>query len=126
MKNGKLKKEFWIITALVILLIILQLVFSAFGAARSSRWPKVRAEFLKTHPACVVCGSTKKLEVHHISPVHIRPDLELDPNNLMTLCESKNYGVNCHLFFGHLGNYKRYNPFVSRDANEWNLKLKGK
>ncbi len=118
-----MKREFWIIAAILFLLIILSFVCSVFGA-RSSQWPKVRAEFLKTHPRCAVCGSTKKLEVHHIIPVHIDASKELDPNNLITLCESKKYGVNCHLWFGHLGSYRRYNPFVARDANEWNIKLR--
>jgi 5-methylcytosine-specific restriction protein A len=110
----------------LIITIIILIFCAALFAARSNGWPKVRAEFLKTHPACCVCGSTKNLEVHHVLPVHLFPEKELDPNNLITLCESKKYGVNCHLFFGHLGDYKKYNPNVRKDAAGWNRKLKQK
>jgi len=70
-----------------------------------------------------VCGGKEKLEVHHLQPFHIKPDLELDPNNLITLCESKNHGINCHLFIGHLGNYKSINDTAQQDAFFWLKKL---
>jgi len=118
-KEGEMKK---------LLCMILVLIFAGliYGGGRSNQWHKVRAAYLKAHPACAVCGSTEKLEVHHIKPFSQNPELELDPNNLITLCEGKKYGVNCHLFFGHLGNYKKFNPNVRQDANEWNLKLNQK
>ena len=94
------------------------------GNRRSSRWPSVRKQFLKEHEQCAVCNGKDKLEVHHIIPFHIAPELELDPNNLLTLCERKKYGINCHLFMGHLGNYKRYNPEVIEDSQIWNQKIK--
>jgi len=56
-----------------------------------------------------LCGGTKAVEVHHLIPFSIAPDLELDPHNLITLCERKKYGINCHLLVGHLGNYRRFN-----------------
>ena len=93
------------------------------GARRSSRWRKVRKEHLSKHSKCFLCGSTKSLEVHHIIPFYIAPDKELDPNNLMTLCENKKYGINCHLLVGHLGNYRRVNPNVVIDATLWKMKL---
>lgn len=61
---------------------------------------------------------------HHIKPFHLFPELELDTENLIPLCESKKYGINCHLFVGHLGNFKRYNEEVVTDAIIWNAKLK--
>jgi len=94
------------------------------SASRSTKWPKVRAEHLKKNSECAVCSGTKTLEVHHVQPFHEHPNLELDPNNLITLCESKNNGINCHLAFGHLGNYKNANPAVKEDAQTWNKKLK--
>lgn len=90
---------------------------------RSSLWPKVREEHLKTSPNCVVCNSVELVEVHHIKPFHENPELELEASNLITLCESKKHGVNCHLFFGHLGNYKLNNPNVKEDSSAWNLKF---
>lgn len=92
-------------------------------AARSSYWPKVRKEHLSKHPQCAVCGETHKLEVHHIQPFHLHPELELNPDNLITLCESDSNGVCCHLFVGHLGNYKSFNTSVKDDAKYWHNKL---
>lgn len=83
--------------------------------ARSPQWPAVRKSWLKIHPACAACGTTTNLEVHHIQPFFLRPDLELNPNgdNLITLCETAG---NCHLFVGHLKNWKSYNKNVKEDA----------
>lgn len=93
------------------------------GKKRSSRWPTVRKNYLKVNSVCAVCGGTDKLEVHHIVPFHTDESLELDPNNLITLCESKSFGVVCHLFVGHLGSYKTINPNVKEDAAIWRHKL---
>lgn len=85
-----------------------------FGAtARSSHWPAVRAAHLAKHPACEVCGRTDDIEVHHCLPFHERPELELDPDNLISLCRRD------HLVFGHLGSYHSWNPAVRKDAAEW-------
>jgi hypothetical protein len=95
-------------------------------ARRSGSWPRVRAEHLKAHPACAVCGGTDKLEVHHKRPFHLQPELELDSANLITLCEANKDGVNCHLFVGHLGCFKAFNPAVDDDAAAWEQKLKAR
>ena len=91
---------------------------------RSSQWPKVRAEHLKNHPACLVTGSTKELEVHHIFPVHLFPELELSPENLVTLSEGPT--TNFHFLVGHLLDWRAYNPNVLEDAKEWFRKLKSR
>lgn len=93
------------------------------SAARSPRWPAVRKVHLALHPTCAVCAGATKLEVHHIRPFHLQPDLELQPTNLVTLCESGKGGANCHLLFGHLGNYKSFNPSVLSDAYTWHSKI---
>lgn len=93
------------------------------GAKRSGEWPRVRKEHLDKNPACALCGGGKDLEVHHIHPFHLHPDLELSPANLITLCESKNGGVNCHLFMGHLGNFKSFNVDVVADTSAWDRKI---
>lgn len=108
--------------------IIKHLVDAAKGkhpvtAKRSSHWPTVRKQHLALHPVCEVCGGSEKLEVHHRQPFHLHPDLELDPSNLVTLCESKKSGVNCHLFVGHLSNFRGWNPNVLEDADTWKKKL---
>lgn len=56
----------------------------------------------KNNPVCAATGSTKRLEVHHLLPVSVRPELAGDPTNLITL-ERK-----VHLVIGHAGNYKNY------------------
>lgn len=89
------------------------------GAARSSRWRGVRNDYLKGR-TCAVCGGRRSLIAHHIIPFHLAPDLELDPQNLIALCEAGRYGINCHLLIGHLGNFQRANPFVVAFAAHWN------
>src|SRR3990167_2597292 len=76
-----------------------------FGQARDSGWSDFRKTCIKKE--CEVCGAKYFLELHHIIPFWISPDLELFPSNVVTLCG----GVrNCHLRFGHLGFWKSYNP----------------
>ena len=90
---------------------------------RSSKWPATRKAHLKKFPFCAVCGGEKKVEVHHIVPFHENPSLELDPNNLVTLCEGIK-SFNHHLHYGHFGDYKKINPNVVEDAKIWREKLK--
>jgi hypothetical protein len=80
-------------------------------ASRSNKWPTVRKNYLIHNPACAACGKTAKVEVHHIEPVHLNPERELDPSNLMTLCASP-----CHIVFGHFMDYKSWNPSVVKDC----------
>ena len=95
---------------------------AALKNKRSSKWPAVRKNHLATHPCCAVCGGTEKVEVHHIIPFHQDPSLELESTNLISLCEGLR-SCNHHLWFGHLGNYKKTNPDVIKDAQFWNEKL---
>ena len=94
------------------------------GEKRSPLWLEVRNDFVSKHSKCAVCESEKKLEVHHIIPFHLAPDLELDHSNLITLCRRKKYGIHCHLLIGHLGNYRRVNTNCPLDAMTWNYKIK--
>ena len=91
--------------------------------ARSPRWPAVRGAHLKRNPTCAACGTKDKLEVHHIHPFHLFPNLELDPSNLLTLCET---GGNCHLMIGHLKHFKSYNIAVRKDAEALLQKIKAR
>lgn len=84
---------------------------------RSSKWPAVRKTFLENHNSCAACGGTEYLEVHHIEPFHEKPELELDSNNFITLCDKPGKD-NCHLEVGHLGNFRNSNPHVREDAAE--------
>lgn len=97
-----------------------------YGAVRSSQWPIVRHVHLREHPTCEVCGGTDTLEVHHIRPFHLHPELELEPANLMTLCESGKNGIVCHRAIGHLGNYKSFNVEAANDAFTLRMKIKNR
>ena len=78
---------------------------------RSDKWPEVRKAHLKEEPVCQWCGGSEKLQVHHIAPFHLHPELELDDINLITLCE-EGPGRDCHLTHGHLGNFFDFNPAI--------------
>jgi len=87
-------------------------------ARRSSGWSKTRKQHLEKQPRCAACGKDTKLEVHHIKPVHKYPELELDPENLVTLCADP-----CHLIFGHLKYWKSWNKEVLTDCHRYFTKL---
>jgi 5-methylcytosine-specific restriction protein A len=89
---------------------------TSLGESRSSKWPSVRAKYLKANPSCACCGSTKNIEVHHIVPFNVDYKKELDPTNLITLCECGENGIVCHLNVGHNGSYKSWNTNVILDA----------
>lgn len=84
------------------------------GAKRSPKWSAVRKAHLLTQPACAACGKKTNLEVHHVQPFHLFPQLELVPENLMTLCESPTH--NCHLLFGHALLWTLWNPRAREDT----------
>jgi 5-methylcytosine-specific restriction endonuclease McrA len=73
---------------------------------RSGSWATVRRKHLQGEPQCAACGRSKDLEVHHIQPYHLRPELELDAANLITMCRD------CHLSVGHAYDWKAYRPDV--------------
>lgn len=93
------------------------------GMKRNPQWPRIRKQHLIAYPRCEACGGKDDLEIHHIQPFHLNPNRELSFTNLITLCESKKNGVNCHLFFGHLGNFRSYNEFVAPDCVKWKYKI---
>jgi len=70
---------------------------------QSKRVRDAVAGYREYHPACEYCGSTRRLAVHHILPVHVCPDRADDPANFCSLC------FRCHLSVGHLNDFaKRY------------------
>ena len=90
------------------------------GEKRSSKWPSVRKAHLEEHPTCAVCGrSDTNVEVHHISSFHLHKELELDKNNLISLCRKAKNGDH-HLIFGHFCDFKKENPNVVKDAKYFN------
>jgi 5-methylcytosine-specific restriction protein A len=93
----------------------------AYGTRRSGEWSRVRDDHIKEHPVCEVCGGRDNLNVHHVEPYHLHPEKELDPTNLITLCEAP--GHNCHFIFGHLLNWRSFNSHVREDAAIWREKI---
>lgn len=87
---------------------------------RSPQWPRVRREHLKGHPTCEVCGTRNDVDVHHLQIYYLHPELELEKTNLFTLCTPH------HLLFGHLNNWRSWNPNCVQDAQIWNEKIKNR
>lgn len=85
-------------------------------APRSPLWAKLREKFIADNSSCMACGQRDDLSVHHIRPFHLFPELELEPTNLVTLCEKGPGSINCHLVIGHGGNWSRYNLSVVQFA----------
>lgn len=81
--------------------------------SRSKYWEAVRDRHLEMFPVCAGCGGHDELQVHHIVPFHISPELELVPRNLITLCMGY---YDCHLKLGHGGSFRCYNPDIVRDV----------
>lgn len=84
---------------------------------RSPSWGSVRRKYLASNRQCKTCGTKERIEVHHVKPYHLFPALELDANNLMSLCER------CHLFVGHLGDWRAWNPQVREHAELWRFRI---
>lgn len=82
-------------------------------STRSVKWNDFRKEFI-VGKTCAACDGSRALDVHHILPVHIRPDLEFDESNLIVLCDDA--WKNCHHRIGHGFHWKSYNPNVIDDA----------
>jgi len=80
------------------------------------RWKATAARFLRENPTCAACGSHVRVRPHHVVPVSVDPSRENDFTNLLPLCESYTQGVNCHLFFGHGGQWDHWNPNAVADA----------
>ena len=90
-------------------------LFQKNGIARSPEWDEVERTFRAAHPKCAACDETAAVDVHHKFPFHYvvgcgRPDLELDPRNLVTLCTKP--ACQHHLLLGHLDDWESYNPAV--------------
>jgi len=93
-----------------------------YDLARSSQWSDLRNSFLEKYPYCVACGTNNDLNVHHIKPYHLFPELELEESNLITLCQYR--PRNCHFALGHLFDWRAWDPQVIQHAGYlWNLIL---
>lgn len=66
-----------------------------------SGWRSLEKATVAKHPYCAFCGARRRLQVHHIKPVHIDISSNADPRNLIVLCAWD------HLQEGHLGDFRR-------------------
>ena len=93
-----------------------------FGAIRSSGWRDIQQESVNEHPYCEFHGGKGKvlnpLNVHHIKPFHLFPELELVKSNLIVACRF------CHLWYCHLGSWKSYNIYAREDADSLLKRIK--
>lgn len=64
---------------------------SASARGYDRRWERFRAWVLATWPLCRDCEAAGRVtasnEVHHIAKLRERPDLRLDPDNVLALCK---------------------------------------
>lgn len=84
-----------------------------FEGVRSGKWPSVRQKFIQMHPSCEACGSTKSLNVHHIFSFKDHPELELDHDNLITLCRTH------HFLLGHSSNWANTNEKCKEEVRAY-------
>ena len=91
---------------------------------RSPKWAALAKRFLRGK-CCAVCGSAEKVVAHHLVPVHIDATRELDETNLLPLCEGRGT-LQCHLWAGHLGEYRSWNDTAVADAAYFSQKVKGR
>ena len=93
-----------------------------FGVARSGGWPTFRKANIKKN--CECCGRKgtflKPLQLHHRKPFHLQPELELDPDNIITLCGD------CHLLVGHLMSFHSFNTSVKEDSKSWKERIENR
>lgn len=79
------------------------LLLGVMSPADIYRCSKVKKASILDFPECAVCGSTKNLEAHHITPVHMCADYAFERGNLITLCDFGNKG--CHYRLAHKSNF---------------------
>lgn len=91
------------------------------AADRSGQWRAFRNNIVKDGK-CAICGSRKNLQAHHKKPFKDFPELELDPDNIVILCE--NPSRNCHFVFGHLFNWSAYNDDIVNTIQYFQIIMK--
>lgn len=94
------------------------------GKSRSSLWPMIRNNHIKSFPNCAICDKKGSFlrpnEVHHILVFYLHPDQELNPKNFLTLCREHHYE------WGHLFCWRSYNKDIIKDVENFRLKVKNR
>jgi len=84
---------------------------------RSPKWPELSKQIIKKHPICSACNVNMNLEVHHIKPFHLYPELELIEDNCMVFCRLH------HFIIGHFCDWGGWNVKAVRDAVRYKSSL---
>jgi hypothetical protein len=91
---------------------ILACSFLTFQATREIKASNIRnradvrkamTEYRQAHPRCEWDNCSDQIEVHHIKPISVYPELASDTNNMISLGAKR-----CHLVVGHGNNYGKY------------------
>ncbi len=89
---------------------------------RDPQWPALSKKMIKeAGNKCALCNKSKNLITHHIIPVHVNKELELNENNLIVLCEHLTH--NCHFFIAHCCDWRSYNPEIRIDTKLLNERI---
>lgn len=87
----------------------------AAGTPRSPQWPAFLKRFL-AGKSCAVCGrNDEPLTGHHVVPFHVDRTRELDPANVIPVCDDSP-SRKCHLLVCHLGDWRLVNPDCGQHA----------
>jgi len=94
--------------------------YSVQNVRRLPAVARAMREYAMQFPDCAYCGRTGSVDVHHIEPVHDKPDLAGYKSNMISLCRKPA----CHIVIGHRGNFSDSNPRVRQvcDANKGDSK----
>jgi len=84
------------------------------GLKRNPSWEHDSRLWLKDHNECAATGWTYKLQIHHVLPFHLFPQLEMDESNWIVLTENPLFEA--HFEIGHNKNWREYNIHVRIDA----------
>jgi len=87
-----------------------------YGVPRNPKWEYIRNQYVMRNPTCKACNTIFNIEVHHIKPFHLYPELELDTTNFISLCRNHHFKV------GHFSNWLTFNPNVIAQAKEMLIK----
>lgn len=88
---------------------------------RNPKWPKESKLYMKGK-CCERCGRRDQLVVHHVIPVHVNPDHEMDPDNWMIGCFGP---IACHLNY-HLLDFRSWDPNAREEAKRMRAKVEAR
>ena len=96
------------------------------GSKRNSGWHKASEAYIREVGQCEFCGAKLgeegvELEVHHVEPFHVRPDLEMEKSNWAVLCRKPH---DCHRLVGHFRNFSLWNPLLRPFLEIWKFVLR--